>query len=152
MAEYIIQDSTLTGIADAIRAKTGSTEAIGVADMASQIEGIQAGGGDAPDAFFAVYVPEVYPRIEFIPFKNGMTWAEFTDSYLNGLVAMPDFSNIYTKFTDYRGEVQVVYLGSQNILTPTGIKKDDGTQVYLEDEIIAIDNDTMTPIYHTTDI
>lgn len=40
MAEYLIQNSTLTGIADAIRAKTGSTEAISVIDMASEIGGI----------------------------------------------------------------------------------------------------------------
>lgn len=40
MAEYLIQDTTLTGIADAIRAKTGSTDAIKVSDMAGQIEEI----------------------------------------------------------------------------------------------------------------
>ena len=43
MAVYIIQDSTLSGIADAIRDKTGRTEAISVSNMASEIEGISAG-------------------------------------------------------------------------------------------------------------
>lgn len=46
MAEYLIQDTTLTGIADAIRGKTGGTDPVAVSDMAAQIEGIQAGGGD----------------------------------------------------------------------------------------------------------
>ena len=46
MSEYFVQGETLTGIADAIRAKTGSTDPIRVTDMAQQIEGIQAGGGD----------------------------------------------------------------------------------------------------------
>ena len=46
MAEYLIQGETLTGIADAIRGKTGGTEPVAVSDMAAQIEGIQAGGGD----------------------------------------------------------------------------------------------------------
>lgn len=46
MAEYLIQDTTLTGIADAIRGKTGGTVPVPVSDMAAQIEGIQAGGGD----------------------------------------------------------------------------------------------------------
>ena len=45
MAEYLIQDTTLTGIADAIRGKTGGTDPVAVSDMAAQIEGIQAGGG-----------------------------------------------------------------------------------------------------------
>ena len=46
MAAYIIQGETLTGIADAIREKTGGTAPFAVSDMAAQIEGIQAGGGD----------------------------------------------------------------------------------------------------------
>lgn len=40
MANYLIKDTTLTGIADAIRAKTGGADAIKVSDMASQIEEI----------------------------------------------------------------------------------------------------------------
>ena len=50
MSEYLIQEETLTGIADAIRGKTGGTDPVAVSDMAAQIEGIQAGGGDI-DAF-----------------------------------------------------------------------------------------------------
>ena len=46
MSEYLIQDTTLTGIADAIRGKTGGTGPVAVSDMAAQIEGIEAGGGD----------------------------------------------------------------------------------------------------------
>ena len=46
MSEYLIQGETLTGIADAIREKTGGTEPVAVSDMAGKIEGIQAGGGD----------------------------------------------------------------------------------------------------------
>lgn len=46
MAEYLIQGETLTGIADAIRGKTGGTDPVAVSDMAARIEGIQAGGGD----------------------------------------------------------------------------------------------------------
>lgn len=45
MAEYLIQEETLTGIADAIRSKTGSEEPIAVGDMAAQIEGITGGDG-----------------------------------------------------------------------------------------------------------
>lgn len=45
MAEYLIQDATLTGIADAIREKTGSAESMTPAQMASAIAAIETGGG-----------------------------------------------------------------------------------------------------------
>lgn len=46
MAElYAVSGETLTGIADAIRSKTGSDDFMTVASMASAIEGISAGGG-----------------------------------------------------------------------------------------------------------
>ena len=46
MAEYLIQDTTLTGIAEAIREKTGGTDPVAVSDMAGKIAEIEAGGGD----------------------------------------------------------------------------------------------------------
>lgn len=46
--EYLIQDATLTGIADAIRAKTGGSAPILTTDMAAQIEAIPTGGGADP--------------------------------------------------------------------------------------------------------
>lgn len=47
MSEYRIQDTTLTGIADAIRSKTGSAATILVSEMANKIESIPTGeGGD----------------------------------------------------------------------------------------------------------
>ena len=45
MSEYRIQDTTLTGIADAIRLKTGSSAPIVVSEMANEIESIPTGGG-----------------------------------------------------------------------------------------------------------
>ena len=46
MNEYIIKGETLTGIADAIREKTGVTDPVAVSDMAGKIAEIKAGGGD----------------------------------------------------------------------------------------------------------
>ena len=43
MAKYSIEDTTLTGIADAIRAKEGSTGVIHVPDIPSRIAAIQTG-------------------------------------------------------------------------------------------------------------
>lgn len=44
MAQYLIEDATLTAIGDAIREKEGSTEVIPVPDMAARIGAIQTGG------------------------------------------------------------------------------------------------------------
>ena len=44
MAEYIVQDTSLKAIADAVRAKTGSTDALTLEDMASAIGEISGGG------------------------------------------------------------------------------------------------------------
>lgn len=46
MAEYLINGETLTGIADAIRTKEGTTDPIAVSDFASRIGAIQAGGDE----------------------------------------------------------------------------------------------------------
>lgn len=43
MAKYSIEKSTLTGIADAVRAKEGTTAPIPVTDMATRIQAIQTG-------------------------------------------------------------------------------------------------------------
>lgn len=45
MSDYLIKGETLTDIANAIRGKTGSTSTIKAQDFATEIEGIQAGGG-----------------------------------------------------------------------------------------------------------
>ena len=61
MSEYLIHGETLTGIADAIRGKTGGTDPVAVSDMAAQIEGIQAGGGgdDVLDALIDRSITEI---------------------------------------------------------------------------------------------
>lgn len=46
MAKYVIEDTTLTNMADAIREKTGGTKPITPSNFATEIEGIQSGGGD----------------------------------------------------------------------------------------------------------
>lgn len=47
MADYIIRDTTLTAIADSIRAKTGKTDKIAPENMPAEIEGITGGGSAA---------------------------------------------------------------------------------------------------------
>jgi hypothetical protein len=45
MSEYLIQDTTLTGIADAVREKKGSTDLIPVTSLAEEIKNLPSGGG-----------------------------------------------------------------------------------------------------------
>ena len=47
MAEYLIQDTTLDAIADAINAKTGGSSAMTPAQMVTAIGTISGGGGEA---------------------------------------------------------------------------------------------------------
>ena len=73
MAEmYAVSGETLTGIADAIRSKTGSDDFMTVASMASAIEGISGGGISIPSDFglskmwmgtLTVDIPTTTPRI-----------------------------------------------------------------------------------------
>jgi hypothetical protein len=45
MSKYVINESTLTSIGDAIREKDGSTEKILVSELATKIKNIPQGGG-----------------------------------------------------------------------------------------------------------
>ena len=56
MSQYIIQEETLTNIANAIREKTGSTAAMTPSGMAALINGIETGGG-APSTITAGDTP-----------------------------------------------------------------------------------------------
>ena len=50
MSEYLIQDTTLTDIADAIREKTGKTDTMTPLEMPGEIAAIQTGGGGGASA------------------------------------------------------------------------------------------------------
>lgn len=107
MAEYLIQDTTLTGIADAIRGKTGETGTIPVPDMASKIDSIKTGGGSAggvsPKAVnFYDYdgtVLHAYTKEEFLaltempplPEREGLICQEWNWSF----EAMQDYTSKY---------------------------------------------------------
>lgn len=70
MAKYTINDTTLTSIADAIRAKGGTSAALTPSQMAEAIAAIQAGGGDSNGIDALSYMPESYDGSvtkEFLP-------------------------------------------------------------------------------------
>lgn len=65
MANYVIQDTTLTNIADAIREKNGSEDTYKPAEMAEAISAIKAGGSEitirTPDEIYAQDRPVDWP-------------------------------------------------------------------------------------------
>lgn len=60
MAVYAINDTTLTAIADSIRAKKGTVDPIKPEDMAAEIASIEGGGSPEPDP------RDQYQRVEYI--------------------------------------------------------------------------------------
>lgn len=57
MAKYTINDTTLVAIADAIRAKSGTTDGIDPANMAALIAAIEVGGGGGGDFLYGTITP-----------------------------------------------------------------------------------------------
>ena len=83
MAEYIVQDTTLTAIADAVRAKKGTTEPIALTDFATEIESIQSGGGSSSNKLGLV-----------VNDANGGTSAYFdiTNDDIGGVTKLKDYA------------------------------------------------------------
>ena len=61
MAEYLVQDTSLTAVADAIRERGGTTAPLSFPDgMAEAVRNIQSGGGDlsAVDVYIADFTSD----------------------------------------------------------------------------------------------
>ena len=55
MSKYVIDSSTLTSIADAVRTKGGTTDPIVVSDIPTAITNLPSGGGgDLPEEAFTI--------------------------------------------------------------------------------------------------
>lgn len=59
MAKYVIDETTLTAIADSIRAKKGTTADITPEDMPTEIEGITTGGDSSADELIQRSITEI---------------------------------------------------------------------------------------------
>lgn len=96
MSKYVIEDVTLTAIADAVREKTGGTELILVSELPTAIAGIEAGGGgNAPTA----------EELTFSGSLNGMfnynLWNWFLEKYKNDIV----FENVTGAQNMFNGNI-----------------------------------------------
>lgn len=81
MANYMIQDTTLAGIADAIRGKTGGAEAIAVTDMAAQIAGVSS----MPTVYSTPISGATYFENHIIPDKETANTAGSSNLYASAL-------------------------------------------------------------------
>lgn len=66
MAKYVIDESTLTAIADSIRSKKSTTGSILPEKMPEEIAGIETGGSGGGDSD----LPEGYRRVDYIGFSG----------------------------------------------------------------------------------
>lgn len=76
MSKYVINDSTLVAIGDAVREKDGTTAPIVVSDLATRIKAIPSGGEELPEEAFTVTGNCEYR------FANG-GWDWFVDTFSN---------------------------------------------------------------------
>lgn len=104
MDEYLIQGSTLTDIADAIREKTGDSALMTPAEMVEAIEGISGGGGEENTGFEIIdFVQDnatastknIHPQKMFDNFVVQYGVLE-TGTYTNGVLQMDDQPTIPT--------------------------------------------------------
>ena len=102
---YIIQDTTLSRIAEAIRAKNGTTDKIKVSDMAAMIKAIKAGGDGKEAAIIDRSITE---------YSNGSveTIGDYAFSHCNALttVDLPAAASIGNSAFSYCGKLTTVDL------------------------------------------
>ena len=101
MSNYIIQDTTLTDIANAIRNKTGSNGPMTPLEMPNKIESIETGGGslppDTPEPITPWVRPSNYPDLDSIIIDNTANEIYLTvDKTLDTAETELSFSNFTT--------------------------------------------------------
>lgn len=98
MALYFIKDTTLTSIADAIRAKTGDSASIPVADFASEIESIAVGEGGESGSGSTAAMQIITASGEFNTADVGTGLQTIT----HGLGVKPDLVIVFlSKYNDF---------------------------------------------------
>lgn len=105
MSKYVIEDVTLTAIADAVREKTGGTELILVSELPTAIAGIEGGGGNAPTAEELTFTGSINNL-----FAYG-TWNWFIEKYKDDIL----FQNITSSQNMFNQNSTIKELGSLTI-------------------------------------
>lgn len=135
MSKYVINDSTLVAIGDAVREKDGTTAPIVVSDLANRIKAIPSGGEELPEEAFTVTGVANY-RFS----NNGWNW--FIRDYGNRIKTENITSSTYMfSNSDELEEIPFeIYIGNNNSYTnfcyyceklkaAPVIKKQEGTTI-----------------------
>lgn len=101
MAEYLIQDTTLDAIADAINAKTGGSSAMTPAEMVTAIGSIPTGGGGGS-------LPSVISKIDGGSFTLANDTAGTSHWISHNLGVLPKCIIIWTEDSDLRTSTAAV--------------------------------------------
>jgi hypothetical protein len=91
MAKVLVNDSTLSSIADAIREKTGFTDTYKPAEMSNAILAIVAGGGEVSESI------------------RGLAYTEITSTPYSNLKKLPDITAVVDDFD----KIQVMFWGNR---------------------------------------
>ena len=116
MSNYLIQDTTLDAIADAINAKTGGSSAMTPAEMVTEIAAIPTGGGDPQVRNWKVLVGTVTQtsKANSVSFNTGITSGKivsFTAHLADGIESLPEFPQDVTSQI-----IGHVYRGNSSVL------------------------------------
>lgn len=122
MSKYVIDENTLIGIGDAIRAKAGTTDKIIVSDLADAITNLPTGGGgDLPEELFNITGSCNYK------FSNN-NWNDFIELYGNKITSN-NITNIANMFensnllTEVPFEINMAGAGESGVNCFNGCEK-----------------------------
>lgn len=145
MADYLIQDSTLSGIADAIRAKTGKSAAMTPVQMPSEIDSIQTGGGGktltklgeyvitAPVSYVAITATDAMKSCDWLYIKYNnvvLSASDWIYPYINGLPGSGSqtmgydggttyqFTRILTALPTFSGTTKMFFFNTESVQKP----------------------------------
>jgi len=133
MAEYLIQDSTLTDIADAIRAKTGGSSAMTPAEMVTEIAAIPSGGGGVLQADnWQVYVGTVTQVSQgaYVNINIGVTGTliHFVSFIIGDVSELPEFpEGVTSQIIGHTYRNGGTALPGSTVANVSMIYKNDGT-------------------------
>lgn len=105
MSQYVIQDTTLTGIANAIRAKTGDNNSILVSNLASAITNLPSGGGSVDSEYITNFSSKALTTAtDFLNDTDlskiiAFIWIRGDNS--NGNISVPSAIRVYLKGLNY---------------------------------------------------
>lgn len=94
MAKYVIDESTLKGIGDAIRAKKGTSDPIPVPSLASEISSIESGGSDPTYKVIPLGKYVFHPNSEADLELSIAEWYDEVNDYYN---LYPDWFTAYVE-------------------------------------------------------